>query len=61
MYFGDEEKNLATMPHSAKRKHILLVKTKEKARSKKVAPKNKVALELLHHRLDINIPDHLWL
>ena len=28
-----------------------MVKTKEKAKSKKVSPRKKVALELLHHRL----------
>ena len=39
-----------TMPHIEQRKHVFLVKTKEKAKSKKVAPKKKVALELLHHR-----------
>ena len=40
-----------TLSHNAERKHAFLVKTKEKAKYKKVAPKNKVALELLHHRL----------
>ena len=39
-----------TMPHIEQRKHVFLVKTKENAKSKKVAPKKKVALELLHHR-----------
>ena len=51
VYFGDKKKNAVTMPHSAQRKHAFLVKTKEKEKPEKVAPKKKVALELLHHRL----------
>ena len=39
------------MPHSAHRKHEFLVKTNEKDKSNKMAPRNKVSLELLHHRL----------
>ena len=45
-----------TLPHSAQRKHEFLVKTKEKARSKKVTPRKKVALELLRHRLGHRSP-----
>ena len=44
-------KNKVTLSHIAQSKHALLVKTKEKSQSKKVAPKNKVALEILHQRL----------
>ena len=51
MYFGNKNKNAVNIPHSAQRKHDFLVKTKEKDKSKKVKPRNKVALELLHHRL----------
>ena len=51
MYFGDEMKNAVNMPHSAHRKHAFLVKKKEKAKSKKIAPRKKVALVLLHHGL----------
>ena len=40
-----------TLPHSAQRKHTFLVKTKETAKSKKMAPKKKVDLGFLHHRL----------
>ena len=40
-----------TLPYSAQSKHAFLVKIKEKAKSKKVKPRNKVALVLLHHRL----------
>ena len=35
----------------AHRKYKVLVKTKEKAKSKNVVPRKKVALELLHNRL----------
>ena len=39
-----------TLPHRAQRKHAFWVlKTNEKDRSNKVAPRNKFALELLHH------------
>ena len=51
VYFGDKKKNVVTLPHSTQRKHAFFVKTKEKANSKKVAPKNKSSLELLQHRL----------
>ena len=51
VYFGYKKRNTATLPHSAPRKHAFLVKTKEKAKSNKIAPRNKVALEILHHRL----------
>ena len=51
MYFGNKKENPVTLPHSAQRNHAFLVETKEKYKSKKVAPKNKVSLELLHHRL----------
>ena len=40
-----------TMPHSAQRKRAFLVKTNEEAKSNKLAPRKKVALELLHHGL----------
>ena len=49
VYFGDKKKSTVTLLHSAQRKHALLVKIKSK--STKLAPWNKVALELLHHRL----------
>ena len=51
MYFGDKKKNVVIMPHIAHKKHAFLVKTKEKSKSKKVAPRKKVAWELLHHIL----------
>ena len=40
-----------TLPHGAQRKHAFLVKIKEKSKSKRVAPREKVALELLHQIL----------
>ena len=51
MYFGDKEENTVTLQHSAQRKHAYLVKIKVKTKSKKIVPRKKVALELLHHRL----------
>ena len=42
---------LVTLTRSPQRKHYFLVKTKENANSKKVTPRNKVALGLLHHKL----------
>ena len=42
---------MVTTPHSAQRKHAFLVKTKEMSTSKKISPRNKFALELLHYRL----------
>ena len=37
VYFGNKKKNAVTMPHIAHRKHAFLVKTNEKAKSKKLA------------------------
>ena len=51
VYFGDKRENSVTVPHSSYMKHDLLVKIKEKAKSNKVAPRNKVVLVFLHHRL----------
>ena len=38
-------------PHSVQKIYAFEVKIKEKSKSKKVAPINKVSLELLHHGL----------
>ena len=51
VYFGDKGGNVVTLPHISKRKHALLVITKDKNKSNKIAPKNKVDLELLQHKL----------
>ena len=42
---------MVTLPHIAQRRHAFSVKRKEKDKSKKVEPKNKSALELLHNIL----------
>ena len=52
VYLGGKEKNEVTLPHSAQRKHVFLDKINQIYKSKKLAPRNKVALELLHHRLE---------
>ena len=51
MYLGDRKKKSVTLPHSAQKKYDFLVKTKEMGKSKKVTPRRKFGLELLHHRL----------
>ena len=51
VYFGDKKENLVPLPHIAHRKHNCLVETKEKTKSKKIEPRNKVSLRLLQHRL----------
>ena len=51
VYFGDKKENSVTLPHSAHRKHAFLVNTKGKDKSKKISPRKKVTLELLHYRL----------
>ena len=51
VYFINRNKNEVTLPHISQNKHAFLVKTKEKDMSKKLAPKKKVTVEFLHHRL----------
>ena len=51
VYFIDKKEKEINLPHSAKRKHAFTVKTNKKAKSKKIAPRKKVSLELLHNRL----------
>ena len=51
VYFGAEKKNAVTLPHSAQRKHTLLVKIKDISKKNKLPARKKIALELLHHRL----------
>ena len=51
IYLEDKEKNAVTLPHSTQRKHTFLVKIKQIPKSRKIAPRKKAALELLHHRL----------
>ena len=44
-------KNAVTLPRSAQRKHAFWGETKRMLKSKKIAPRKKVALGLLHHIL----------
>ena len=44
VYFGDKEKNSVTLSHNAQKKYAILVKTKEKDKSKKIASRKKFAL-----------------
>ena len=51
VYFGNKEQNAVTLPHSAQSKHVFWSKIKQMSKSKKIAPRKKVALELLHNIL----------
>ena len=51
VYFGDKEKYLVTFTDSAQQKHAFLGKIKQISETKKLAPRKKIALELLHQRL----------
>ena len=51
VYFGNKEKNWVTLPHSAQRKHEFCGEIKQISKSKKIEPRKKIALGLLHHRL----------
>ena len=50
-YFGAENKNTVTLPHSAQRKHAFLGKIMEKSKKNKLPSRMKIALELIHQRL----------
>ena len=50
-YLVSKEKNAASLPHSAQRKHIYFGKIKEMSKTNKLPSRKKIALELLHHRL----------
>ena len=50
VYFGSENKNAVTLPHSAQRTHVFTGKIKNMSK-KKVSARKKMALELLHQRL----------
>ena len=51
VYFGAKQKNAATSPQSAQRKHAFWGEIKEISKTKKFAPRKKIYLELLHQRL----------
>ena len=51
VYFGAEEKNAVTLPHSAQRKHTFIGKIKNMSKKNKLPARKKIALEFLHQRL----------
>ena len=51
IYFRGKEKNEVTLPYSAQQKHAFWGGIKKFSKSKKIASRKKVALEILHHRL----------
>ena len=51
VYFGAEEKNVVTLPHSAQRKHAFLGKIKDMSKKNILTAIKKIVLELLHQRL----------
>ena len=51
VFFSDNKHTTMTLPHSAQRKHALLVKTKEKSKSQKKINKKRASLGLLYQRL----------
>ena len=51
VYFSDREKNAVTLPKSAQRKHAFWGGIKQMSKTYKLAPRKRIALELLHHRL----------
>ena len=51
VYFGANENNAVTLPHSAQRKNALTGKNQDVSKKHKFPAKNKIALELLHQRL----------
>ena len=50
-YFGYKEKNAVTFPHNAQWKHAFLGEIKQMSKTKKLAPRKNIALELLQQRL----------
>ena len=51
MYFGADNRNVVTLPHSAQRKRAFTGKIKDMSKKNKSPARKKIALELLHHRL----------
>ena len=61
MYFGAQEKNAVTLPHSAQRKRVFLGEIKEMSKTKKLSARKKVALELLYTRSSLaRDTDNVW-
>ena len=51
VYFGAENKNAVTFPHSAQRKQAFLGKAKDMSKKNKSPARIKISLELLNQRL----------
>ena len=51
MYFGAEEENAVTLPHTAQRKYVFLGEIKEMSKTKLLPSGKKIDLELLHQKL----------
>ena len=54
----NKKKNEVTLLHSAQRKHAFLIKTKENANSKKVAPKKNLCWNFYTIYWDTDLPDN---
>ena len=50
-YFGNKDKNAVTLPYSTQRKHAFLGGIKKMSKTKKLASRKKIDLELLHQIL----------
>ena len=46
-----QRENAVTLPHSAQRKHAFWGEIKQMSKTKKIAPRKNIALELLHQIL----------
>ena len=51
LQFGYKEKNTFALPHISQQKYAFGGRIKQMSKSKKLAPRKKVSLELLYHRL----------
>ena len=51
-YFGADKRNAVTLTHSAQRKHAFTGRIKNMSKKNKLPARKKIALELLHQRLE---------
>ena len=51
VYFGSENKNAVTLPHSEQKKHAFLGKIKNMSKKNKLQARKRISLEFLHQRL----------
>ena len=51
VYFGADQRNAVTLPHSTQRKHAFTGKIKNMSKKNKLPARKKISLELLHQRL----------